>query len=98
MADMNVNYSNMETVAKQLISGKQDIENQLTALKKSVDTLVARAFKTDQASGAFESAYTEFNTGVTQTIEGLEGMSKFLTAAHTTLQQTDEALAKALKN
>jgi hypothetical protein len=46
-----------------------------------VDSLVAAGFQTDQASGAFHNSYTQFNTGVNQTLEGLVGMSQYLTKA-----------------
>jgi WXG100 family type VII secretion target len=97
VADVRVTYAEMETAAKQLITGHQEITSRLTSLKTMVDGLVQNGYVTDKSSQAFETSYTEFNKGVTQTIEGLEGMSKYLTAAAKAFGDTDSQLANALK-
>jgi WXG100 family type VII secretion target len=97
MADVRVTYAEMETAAKQLITGHQEITARLTSLKSMIDGLVQNGYVTDKSSHAFEASYTEFNKGVTQTIQGLEGMSKYLTAAAKAFGDTDSQLANALK-
>src|SRR6266487_7067170 len=97
VADVRVTYAEMETAAKQLITGHQEITSRLTSLKTMVDGLVQNGYVTDKSSQAFEASYTEFNKGVTQTIEGLEGMSKYLSAAAKAFGDTDSQLANALK-
>jgi WXG100 family type VII secretion target len=97
MPDVRVTYAEMESAAKQLISGHQEITAKLSALKTMVDGLVQNGYVTDSSSKAFEASYSEFNKGVTQTIEGLEGMSKYLTAAAKAFGDTDSQLANALK-
>jgi WXG100 family type VII secretion target len=87
----------METAAKQLINGHTEITARLTSLKSMIDGLVQNGYVTDKSSHAFEASYTEFNKGVTQTIQGLEGMSKYLTAAAKAFGDTDSQLATALK-
>ncbi|HEU5420768.1 MAG TPA: WXG100 family type VII secretion target [Streptosporangiaceae bacterium] len=96
-SDVNVTYGEMETAAKQLITGHQEITSKLSALKTMVDGLVNGGYVTDRSSKAFEASYTEFNHGVVQTIQGLEGMSKYLTAAAKAFGDTDGQLANALK-
>jgi len=51
---------------------------------------------TDRSSKQFDQSYSEFNTGATKTIEGLDGMAKFLESAADAFQQADEQLAKGL--
>jgi WXG100 family type VII secretion target len=97
MPDVRVTYAEMESAAKQLITGHQEITARLSALKTMVDGLVQNGYVTDSSSKAFEASYSEFNKGVTQTIEGLEGMSKYLTAAAKAFGDTDSQLANALK-
>ena len=89
MPDVRVTYAEMESAAKQLITGHQEITTKLSALKTMVDGLVQNGYVTDSSS--------KFNKGVTQTIEGLEGMSKYLTAAAKAFGDTDSQLANALK-
>ncbi|TNC48688.1 WXG100 family type VII secretion target [Mumia zhuanghuii] len=97
MANMNVTYAEMETAATKLTDGQTEIEGTLSKLKSLVDQLVSDGYVTDKSSKAFNTSYEEFNTGVKQTIEGLTGMSQYLTKAAEALAQTDEQLASALK-
>jgi WXG100 family type VII secretion target len=96
VADVNVTYEQMQAAAQRLISGHEEITTQLTQLKLTVDELVQSGFVTDSASPKFENAYAEFNTGVTQTIEGLETLSGFLTTAAQSFQEQDQRLSGML--
>jgi WXG100 family type VII secretion target len=96
-ANLNVTYQEMSDAAKRLRDGQQQIESQLEALKKLVDSLVNGGYVTDSSSKAFESSYTEFNEGARKTIQGLEGMGMYLDKAAQTFQQADQDLASALK-
>jgi WXG100 family type VII secretion target len=96
MANMNVTYSDLEGASKQLKNGQADIESRLAELKGLIDNLVGSGYVTDRSSKAFDSSYTEFNDGVRKTVEGLDGMSQYLTLASNTLRDTDEQLAKGL--
>lgn len=97
MPNLNVTYQDMRDAATRLSSGQQDIEAKLRELKSQVDQLVSDGYVTDKSSKAFDSSYQEFNDGATKTIEGLEGMSKYLTTAADALQDTDTQLASALQ-
>jgi WXG100 family type VII secretion target len=96
MPNLNVTYGDMRDSATRLNNGEQDIETKLRELKTLVDGLVSGGYVTDQSSVAFGSSYQDFNEGATKTIQGLEGMSQYLTAAADALEQTDSELAKAL--
>ena len=89
MPDVSVTYQEMETVARQLTSGYEEISGTLTQLKARVDELVSSGFVTDVSSKKFEDAYTEFNSGVTHTLEGLQEMSQFLTATANKYREID---------
>ena len=96
MANVNVAYEDLETVSSQLRSGQEELTNILDKLKGQVDQLVSSGFVTDKASGAFQSSYEQFTTGATETIEGLDGMSQFLTKTQEALSDLDTQLASAL--
>lgn len=96
MANMNVTYADMEAASKQLKNGQADIESRLAELKGLVDNLVSSGYVTDASSKAFEASYTEFNDGIRKTVEGLDGMSQYLTSAADAIRSTDEQLAKGL--
>ncbi|KHL11206.1 WXG100 family type VII secretion target [Mumia flava] len=97
MANMNVTYEEMRGAASQLKSGQGEIESTLEKLKSLIDQLVSNGYVTDKSSKAFNESYEEFNTGVKKTVEGLTGMSDYLTKAAQALSDTDEQLASALK-
>ena len=94
--NVKVTYQDMEDAAKRLREGQADIEQKLEELKKLVDSLVNGGYVTDASSKAFDSSYTEFNTGAKKTIEGLDGMGEYLVQAAKTFREADEQLAKAL--
>ena len=98
MANVNVTYADMQSAANQLRSGEQQIEADLAKLKKLIDNLVASGYVTDTSSKQFEASYTEFNTGATKMIQGLNGMGQYLDAAAKAFHETDAQLAAALKS
>jgi WXG100 family type VII secretion target len=98
MANVNVTYQSLHDQAVKLANGRQEIENQLSALKSQVDALVAEGFVTDAASKSFQNSYEEFTQGATKTIHGLDGMSSYLKTAAQTFQDVDQQLASALNH
>lgn len=93
MANLNVTYDQMDQAASRLRTGQGQLETQLQQLKELVSQLVQDGFTTSRASGAFDAAYTEFNTGAAKTISGIEGMASFLNRASEAMKSTDEQLA-----
>ena len=96
MADVHVDYSQVQTSASALQSGQQEIEAQLARLKTTIDNLVSSGFVTDLASGKFHNSYEQWNTGARNVIAGLEGMSAFLKTAIAQHQQLDQQLSSAV--
>ena len=97
MPNLNVTYGDMQSAAKQLQAGEQQIQSDLAKLKKLIDNLVASGYVTDSSSKQFETSYTQFNQGATKMIEGLNGMGQYLDAAAKAFSDTDSQLASALK-
>lgn len=95
MANVSANYEAITSTANLLSSNHETITGILTHLKSAVDSLVQGEFKTDLASGAFQSSYEQFNTGVTNTLQGLQGMSQFLHQAQQGFQSLDQSLAQS---
>jgi WXG100 family type VII secretion target len=98
VANVNVTYAEMESAAKQLQAGEAQIQGDLAKLKKLIDSLVQGGYVTDTSSKQFEASYTQFNTGATKMIEGLNGMGQYLNAAAKAFRETDSQLASALKH
>jgi WXG100 family type VII secretion target len=94
---MNITYAEMQSAATRLSNGESNIDTELAALKSLVDQLVSEGFVTDSASGAFQAAYGEFNSGASKVIAGLSQMSAYLNKAATTYQDADQSLARAIQ-
>lgn len=97
MPNLNVTYGEMQSAARQLQAGEQTISGDLARLKRLVDNLVAGGYVTDASSKHFEASYTQFNTGATKMIQGLNGMGQYLDAAVKAFTETDTQLAASLK-
>jgi len=98
MANLNVSYEAMLSEATQLQNGKEQITQQLQALRSRINNLVTSGFVTDSASGAFNRSYEQFNHGATTTIAALDDLAHALRNVATTLQQTDHTLAQQMGN
>ena len=94
MANVSIEYSDMEAVASQLRAGQDHIHGELTRLQQAVDGLVQQGFVTMRASEKFQASYTEFTSGTTKVIEGLTGLAQYLHQAATAFQQTDDELGR----
>ncbi|MGC0421102.1 WXG100 family type VII secretion target [Embleya sp. AB8] len=97
MANVNVTYEQMRTAGNHLVTGQGEILEKLTALQSLIQQLVAEGYVTDRSSKQFETSYTEFNHGVTQTLEGLKGMSDYLHKAAETFSTADDQLSQGLR-
>ncbi|HEY8201101.1 MAG TPA: WXG100 family type VII secretion target [Actinomycetota bacterium] len=95
MANVHVDYQELQRSSSQLKSGQQDVESQLARLKSMIDNLVSSGFVTDQASGKFQQSYDQWNSGAKNVIQGLQGMSSFLEKAIAQHQQLDSELSKS---
>jgi WXG100 family type VII secretion target len=93
--NVRIDYEQLQRGASQLKTGQQEVVDQLTRLKGMIDSLVGSAFVTDVASGKFHESYTQWNTGATNVINGLEGMSTFLQTVLAQHQQLDSQLGQA---
>ena len=93
MSDFGASYSEMESVAGKLDTGKEDIAGVLKDLKSQVDTLLGEDFKTQHASGKFGEGYEELTTGLDQAIEGISDMGEALRGMMQAIQSLDEQLA-----
>lgn len=98
MPNVNVTYTEMQSAARQLQAGEHQIEGDLSKLKHLVDQLVAGGYVTDASSRQFEASYTQFHSGASKMIQGLNGMSQYLDAAVKAFHETDTQLAASLKH
>jgi WXG100 family type VII secretion target len=96
--NVNVTYAEMQAAARQLQTGEQTIEGDLSRLKRLVDNLVAGGYVTGASSRQFEASYAQFSTGATTMTQGLTGMARYLDAAVKAFGETDAQLAATLRH
>lgn len=97
MANLNVSYAEMEAEASALMSGRQQIEGELTNLANRINNLVTSGFVTDAASGAFQAMYTEYTTSAKSTIAALDNIANALKQMANTMQETDQSMAQSIR-
>lgn len=94
MPDVNIGYEGLERASAQLKAGESDMKDQLKSLKAMIDGLVNGEFRTQLASGRFQESYTQWDSGMQNALNGLEGMSTFLRDVETAHQDLDRNLAR----
>jgi WXG100 family type VII secretion target len=75
---IKIDYAMMKSVASRLTASREEIDAELSKLRQMVNQLVSEDFVTQTASESLETASEEFNRGITQAMNGLDVMSKFL--------------------
>lgn len=95
--DVDVTYEDMRGAAKHLRHQRTKIDEKLDSLKTYVDNLVENGYVTKKSSKEFQNSFDEFKKGASDTIEGLEGMAKFLETAADKFEDLDLDLAKHTK-
>jgi len=96
MSNMNVSYDTMKEAAGRLNAGKDELTTKLTELENVINNLRDNGFQTDAAGPAYGESYQKFSTGTKSAVEGLQGLSDFLTQAADALANTDQELAKGI--
>lgn len=93
MANINVSYAEMEQAGTQLGTGRDEITQKLQQMQQLINTLVGSGFVTDQASGKFNEAYTEYTTGANTVIAKLTEIQTFLTQTAAAMRDMDAQIA-----
>ncbi len=96
MANIRVNYAEMEEVAARLRVGESELKQEIERLKRQVDELVLSGFVTDESSKAFQAYYDQFTQGATKTMASLNNIAQSVMDMRGSLSQMDASLAKAL--
>ncbi|PRI10566.1 WXG100 family type VII secretion target [Leucobacter massiliensis] len=93
MANITVSYAEIEQSATQLGVGRDEITQKLQALQTQIGNLVASGFITDQASGKFNNAYTEYTASANTVINKLTEIQNFLTQTASAMREMDAQIA-----
>lgn len=93
MANINVSYAEMEQAGTQLGTGRDEITQKLQQMQQLINTLVGSGFVTDQASGKFNEAYTEYTTSANTVIAKLTEIQTFLTQTAAAMRDMDAQIA-----
>ncbi|WP_336659067.1 WXG100 family type VII secretion target [Leucobacter sp. USHLN153] len=97
MANITVSYAEIEQAASQLASGRDEISARLRTMQSRITSLASSGFVTDQASGKFMSAYTEYTAGANTVIEKLTEIQNFLTQTANAMREMDAQIAARIR-
>ncbi len=91
--DFGATYSEMESAAQRLRDGRQTVTDTRKELQGILDDLVQDGFKTENASEAFSTAYSELTTSLDDAAEAVNDMAQALDRMADRLRDTDAELA-----
>lgn len=91
--DFGATYSEMESAAQRLRDGRSTIGDSLKELQGIIDDLVEDGFKTENASGAYQTAYSELTTSLDDAAEAVVDMADALDRMADTIRNTDADMA-----
>ena len=92
---IKVTSGDLHSVSGQLSSGSSDIESRLSTLHAQVQGLVDNGWQ-GSASGAFGDLYQQWHTSAGQLKHALDGISRQLSSAATTYEQTEAQLTSQM--
>lgn len=93
MANITISYAEIESAAAQLLVGRDEITHKLQAMQQHISNLVSSGFVTDQASGRFSSAFTEYTASASTVITKLTEIQQFLTHTANAVREMDAQIA-----
>ncbi|GAB3278024.1 MULTISPECIES: WXG100 family type VII secretion target [unclassified Microbacterium] len=91
--DFGATYSEMEGAAAKLRDGRSSIGDTLKELQGIIDELVEDGFKTENASGAYQTAYQELTSSLDDASEAVNDMADALDKMADQIRDTDAGMA-----
>ncbi|OAH50766.1 hypothetical protein AYL44_00300 [Microbacterium oleivorans] len=83
----------MESAAARLRDGRQTVTDTLKELQGIIDDLVQDGFKTENASEAYSTAYSELTTSLDDAAEAVNDMAQALDQMADRIRDTDAEMA-----
>lgn len=93
MGAIRVTPEELESQAREIRSGSEQVQSLIARLMSQVNDLASRW--EGAGSSAFQSVFTEWQQGASMTKEGMEGLDRFLTQAANAYRDTDTAIGSA---
>ena len=91
--DFGATYSEMESAAQRLRDGRQTVTDTLKELDGIIEDLVQDGFKTENASEAYSTSYTELTTSLDDAAEAVNDMATALDRMADQVRDTDSSMA-----
>jgi len=97
MSLIKVTSEDLSNAAAQLSQGSQEIDSRLNSMRGLVQSLIGSDWQ-GAASSSFDALYQQWNTSATNLREALDGISKLLSNAASSYQQTEQAIAQSMQS
>ncbi|WP_405591331.1 hypothetical protein [Streptomyces sp. NBC_01190] len=95
-ANVQLEYSQIDTVSSQLNNAVSNINPQLLTLKNSVDNLLSDGLFLQQTSPAMQHAYEQFTTQLQQIVTKIGDFAKQFTDIKTQINDMDTTMANQI--
>jgi WXG100 family type VII secretion target len=96
MTVIKVTAESLHSVASQLKSGSGEVSQRLESMRSQVQNLVDSDWS-GAASNSFQDLYREWNDGARKVKEALDGVAQMLDQAARIYQDTEDQLARQLR-
>ncbi|MFE5819985.1 WXG100 family type VII secretion target [Streptomyces sp. NPDC056479] len=93
---ININPEDIEEAANWLRTQKETLQQGLQEADTKMADVVAAAYSTPGSETKFKPYWDEYNTGTKSAIEGLEGVSQFLSSVARAFVDTDDQTAGSI--
>ena len=100
MADIDISYETIQTVAGLLNSAESNIAPQITNLHNQVDGLLQQdgGLWMSQTSPAIQAQYEQFNTAAVQCCTAITNFANMFSTLVTNLQSMDTSMAYSINH
>jgi uncharacterized protein YukE len=96
MPDYHVNSDRTGETSAQLLADFQTATDMLGQIRIRVDGLLSDGYTTPAAEAQFKPFFDQFHTGMTQTVQGLQGIGQYVKGVGDAFDQTDTGLGQSL--
>ncbi|MBM0277246.1 WXG100 family type VII secretion target [Micromonospora tarensis] len=96
MATYHIVSEDIQESASWLQQNMQTLLDGMTQAKSKIDTLIQGGYNTPAAQQQFQPYFDEYKSSVDQTLEGMEGISQYLTQVGDAFAETDSQTGSSL--
>ena len=96
MATYHISTEDIQDSSNWLKQNMQTLLDGMTQAKSRIDALIANGYNTPAAQAKFGPYFDEYKGSVDQTLQSMEGISRYLEQVGSAFEETDTATSNSL--